>query len=75
MNDTQCGFGSGRSTVSQLLRCYNSALTKLEEGSIVDSIYLDFAKAFGKVDYNILLLKAKDLNINGMVLRWIEIGL
>ena len=56
INNAQHVFKSGRSTVNQLLRYYNSILTKPKEGSIVDSIYLDFAKAFDKVDHNIILL-------------------
>ena len=63
MNNTQHGFRSGRSTVNQLLRYYDSVLTKLEEGSKEDSIFLDFAKAFKKVDHNILSLKAKSPKI------------
>ena len=39
--------------------------------SVVDSIYLDFSKAFDRVDHNILL-KKKGLNITGKVLQWIK---
>ena len=71
MNPTQHGFRAGRSTISQLLRYYDDMLTKLEEGGEVDAIYLDFSKAFDKVDHNILLKKLACLNIGGKVLRWI----
>ena len=69
MNKTQHVFRSGRSTFSQLLRYYDSILTKLEKGSIVGPIHFDFANAFDKVDHNILLLKAQNLNIEG---KWTE---
>ena len=72
MNKTQHGFRSGRSTISQLLHYLDSILTKLEEGKEVDSIYLDFAKAFDKVDHQILLKKVASLNIGGKILKWIE---
>ena len=38
----------------------------------MDAIYLDFAKAFDKVDHNILIQKMACLNIGGKVLSWIE---
>ena len=72
MNPTQHGFRAGRSTISQLLRYYDDILSKLEEGGEVDAIYLDFAKAFDKVDHNILLKKISCLNIGGKIIRWIE---
>ena len=44
-----------------------------EEGHVVDSIYLDFSKAFDGVDHKILLLKTKILNITGKVPQWIDV--
>ena len=58
-NPTQHGFRQGRSCLSQLLSHYDSILSKLEEGKEVDVIYLDFSKAFDKVDHEILLSKLK----------------
>ena len=37
-----------------------------------DVIYLDYAKAFDKVDHNILLNKLKNIGITGKVLQWIK---
>lgn len=70
MNNTH-GFRSGRKTITQLLHYYDSILTKLEEGSMVDSIYLDFSKAFNKVDHGILLHKLGKLGIKGKIHNWI----
>ena len=39
---------------------------------MVDSIYLDFAKAFDKVDHRIYLEKVENLRINGKILQWIK---
>ena len=46
MNQTQHGFRSKRSTSGQLLSYYDSVLSMLEEGHVVDSFYLDVSKAF-----------------------------
>ena len=43
----------------------------LKEGYSVDSIYLDFSKAFNKVDHNILLAKITNLGIGGKIHAWI----
>ena len=51
---------------------YDDILSKLEEGGEVDAIYLDFSKAFDKVDHNILLMKIANLKIGGKILTWIE---
>ncbi len=37
----------------------------------MDVIYLDYAKAFDKVDHNILLTKARKYGIRGKVLTWL----
>ena len=54
-NSSQHGFRTGRSCLSQLLAHYDWLLSHLEEGFNVDVIYLDFAKAFDKLDFNITL--------------------
>ena len=52
---SQHGFMSGRSTVTNLL-AYMETLTKLlDDGHAVDVLYLDFAKAFDKVDHGVLV--------------------
>ena len=71
-NPSQHGFRQGRSCLSQLLTHYDSILSKLEEGEDVDVIYLDFSKAFDKVDHKILLSKLKSLGITGKLHKWIQ---
>ena len=46
-------------------------LKLLENGENVDVMYLDFAKAFDKVDLGILVIKLIKLGIKGALLRWI----
>ena len=60
MNPKQHGFRSGRSCLSQLLEHHDKILLKeLEKSNNVDVIYLDFAKAFDKIDHGILPNKLK----------------
>ena len=71
-NPNQHGFRSGRSCLSQLLEHFDTILTFVEQGKNVDTIYLDFSKAFDKVDHTLLLNKLKHFGIRGKVLKWIE---
>ena len=71
-NDSQHGFRQGRSCLSQLLAHFENLLTRLESNGNVDVIYLDFSKAFDKVDHNILLEKLKLLGVNGKIHSWIK---
>ena len=43
----------------------------LENHAGVDVVYLDFAKAFDRVDYNVLTRKLKAIGITGYVLKWL----
>ena len=56
-NQNQHGFRRARSCISQLLSHFDRVIRLLEEGKIVDVIYLDFAKAFDKVDIGLTLKK------------------
>ena len=72
MNKTQHGFRAKHSTITQILNYFDSVLTMLEKGDSVDAIYLDFSKAFDKVDHYILLKKVESLGITGKLLEWIR---
>ena len=65
LNDTRRGFRSGHSCLSAQLDVYDDVMHMLNRDSIGDMMYLDFAKAFDKVDHGILLHKVKDLGITG----------
>ena len=71
-NTTQHGFRFGRSCLSQLLAHYDRITKLMEEGHDVDIIYVDFAKAFDKVDINITMNKIQALGINGRLAEWIH---
>ena len=71
-NVNQHGFRVGRSCLSQLLTHYDNIISLLQNGVNVDTVYLDFAKAFDKVDHSIVLKKLSLLGIRGKILSWIE---
>ena len=43
-----------------------------ESSKVTDTVFLDFAMAFDKVDHDILCHKLKNLSINGKVRIWIK---
>ena len=71
-NPSQHGFRLGRSCLSQLIAHYDTILELLANGQNVDVIYIDFAKAFDKVDFNVTLKKIHDLGITGKIGYWIH---
>ena len=68
----QYGFIKGRSTVLQLLQVMNAWTETLDSGYPIDTVYLDFMKAFDTVPHRRLMGKIESLGINGGVLRWVE---
>jgi len=70
--DSQHGFRSGRSCLSNLLEFLDKVTKAIDEGNSVDVVYLDFAKAFDKAPHQRLLSKLRAHGIRGNVLCWIE---
>ena len=70
--ENQHGFRSGRSCLTQLLSHIDDVLTGLINGADTDAIYLDFAKAFDKVDHKLLIKKLRRLGLDDRVVLWIE---
>ena len=71
MDVDQHGCRPGRSTLTQLLAQHDLILDLLLEGANGDIIYLDFEKAFDRVDLGILLTRLKFLGITGKLGAWI----
>ena len=72
ISSNQHGFRKGHSCLSELLAHYQEVVENLAyEDSDVDLIYLDFAKAFDKVDHDLLLKKLGRYGINGKLLDWL----
>lgn len=62
----------GKNIQTQLLAYYNSIYNTLMEGKRMDTVFLDFAKAFNKVNHRILLKKVVNQNKEGKRRRWIK---
>ena len=71
LNPTQHGFREGRSCLSALLNVFDDIMHLMSGGNTVDTVYLDFMKAFDKVDHGVLLHKIKTLGITGKLGVWL----
>ena len=67
----QHGSRASHSTISQLLAHQDFILQSLEERENVDVIFLDFSKAFDRVDHSVLLSKVKALGMKGNLGAWL----
>ena len=72
LSPLQHGFIGGRSCTTQLIRALDDWTNILEDGGNVDSIYLDFKKAFDSVPHEHLLRKLEGYGITDKVLNWIR---
>ena len=72
LSDKQHGFISGRSTVTQLLSYLDMCVESIVDGSVIESIYLDFAKAFDTVPHRRLIGKLEAYGVKGNILKWIK---
>ena len=70
INEMQSGFRPGDSTVNQLLCTYDEICSTLDNGSSIQSVYLDLSKAFDRVWHGGLLSKLEAVGIRGGLLYW-----
>jgi hypothetical protein len=62
----------GRSTTSQLPQVLHEIGKSLDQRIQTDILYLDFSKAFDKVDHKLLLKKLSNFGICGNLLNWFQ---
>lgn len=67
----QHGFVRNKSTLSNLLEFRNYLCQVFASGGQADVIYLDFSKAFDRVNHLLLCKKLAHYGIHGSLLRWI----
>merc|ERR1712243_420774 len=72
INPVQHGFVPGKSTQTQLLEHFCDVYEAIADGERMDTVYLDFSKAFDKVNHNILLQKLIQHGIKGKIGLWIK---
>ncbi|CAH8542293.1 unnamed protein product [Dicrocoelium dendriticum] len=72
ISNLQHGFRRGRSCLTNLLLARDSWTRAADEGVPVDVSYLDFSKAFDRVNHPALLRKLAAYGIHGSLLTWLE---
>lgn len=68
----QHGFIKNKSTLSNLLCFSNYIYDAFSRKSQVDAIFMDFSKAFDKVNHNVLINKLYNMGVHGNILAWIS---
>ena len=72
ISNNQHGFVSQRSTTTNLL-CITQFLSEvMDEGGQVDVIYMDFSKAFDRLDHGVLLTKLVSFGFNFKLIHFFE---
>ena len=71
-SQSQHGFRTGRSCLTNLLEALQDWMDLSDEGHPFNIIFLDFRKAFDRVPHERLLFKLKKMGIQGRLLAWTE---
>ena len=72
LNAKQFGFLRGRSTILQLLKVVDKLTEILDNGSVIDTIYCDFMKAFDTVPHQRLIEVLMHYGLEDPILAWIK---
>lgn len=72
ISNAQHGFRSQRRTLTQLLTHFEKIFSGIVEGDETDTIYLDYVKAFDKVDHQLLLKKMARYGFPANILSWVS---
>ena len=73
--DTQHGFRSQHSCVTQLISLIEDLSYALDQQKQTDVILIDFAKPFDSVPHQRLLIKLRHYGINDHIYQWVNIWL
>lgn len=68
----QHGFTKGKSTLSNLLEFTDFIKMNMMKGNQIDTVYMDLAKAFDRIDHTILLDKLKQFPIDQCMINLIH---
>jgi len=69
---SQHGFTKGKSCLINLVAFYNGMTGWVDEGRVVDVVYLEFRRAFDTVSHNTLIGKLKKCVLDEWSVMWIE---
>ena len=72
LSQEQHGFRKYHSCESQLITTIDDFASHVDSGAQIDTIILDFSKAFDKVPHQRLLMKLAHYGIQGMLLDWVK---
>ncbi|GAB0177258.1 mitochondrial enolase superfamily member 1 [Grus japonensis] len=72
LTPSQHGFMKGRSCLTNLISFYDKVTPLVDEGKVVNVVYLDFSKAFDTVFHSILLEKLAVHGLDGHMLCWVK---
>ena len=70
IKSSQHGFSSGKSYLTNLLIYLEQITSEIDKGIPVDTLYLDFAKAFDKEPHHRLIEKIAAKGIGGKISKW-----
>ena len=68
----QFGFISGRSITLQLLLVMEEWTEILDKCEAIDTIYMDFMKAFDKVPHKRLITKLESYGLSNQIIKWVN---
>ena len=71
LRDSQHGFRAKRSCLTNLLEFFDTVRDYVDQGVPVDTVYLDFQKAFDKVSHGKLVVKMRRVGLDERMVRWI----
>ena len=72
LNKAHHGFRVGRSTTTNLVSMVEYMLQRIAGSGQVDALYFDLAKAFDKVDHDILLRKLHNSGVGHNIVKWLR---
>ena len=72
LRNSQHGFRKGRSCQTNLIEFYDKVTGWMDDGNCVDVLFLDFKKAFDKVDHSRLMVKLEAAGVQGNLWRWLK---
>ena len=72
LSSSQHGFLPHRSCLSSLLMFLETLTHNLDQKIPINTVYIDFSKAFDSISHRRLLIKLKAFGITGALFSWIE---